>query len=505
MDPDRMRACEPRVVSRAVESCLLRFLIQSGVIVCLWVSVDGDAQSLNALHTFSEVSGPNLTNVDGANPIGGLTLGGDILYGTAKYGGSAGAGTVFAVSASGAGFRSVFDFLGGGNGANPYSGLLISGDTLYGTASEGGTGGEGLVFTLNTNGNGFADLHSFLPLAKNSFGIYTNSEGAHPYVGLLLVNGMLYGGANNGGTSGQGTLFSINSGSSAFATLHSFTSGSGGAYAASAMVLVGSFLYGTDYGNLGNGTVFAINTNGSGFTNYYAFSSSHLNNSGVLTNSDGANPHAGLVLSGNTLYGTTEFGGEYGNGAVFAINTDGSGFVNLHSFSAGAYAPSGRYINNDGTRPSAELILSGDILYGAASAGGRFGNGTLFVLNTDGTGFRNLYDFSSTPPYPAAQINSDGANPSGCLVLLGNALYGTTSYGGDSGNGTVFKLAPLVVGPPLAITTLGTSVVLSWSNSPGFILQSAPSLSDTFTNITGATNPYTNPIAGAQQFYRLSQ
>ena len=38
------------------------------------------------------------------------------------------------------------------------------------------------------------------------------------------------------------------------------------------------------------------------------------------TNSDGANPYAGLILSGNTLYGTTANGGGSGNGTVFSLS-----------------------------------------------------------------------------------------------------------------------------------------------------------------------------------------
>ena len=41
---------------------------------------------------------------------------------------------------------------------------------------------------------------------------------------------------------------------------------------------------------------------------------------------------SGLILSGNTLYGTARSGGSSGNGTVFALNTDGTGFTNLHSF-----------------------------------------------------------------------------------------------------------------------------------------------------------------------------
>src|SRR5450756_1636931 len=65
------------------------------------------------------------------------------------------------------------------------------------------------------------------------------------------------------------------------------------------------------------------------FTTLHSFTL--LNNS---TNSDGANPLGGLILSGNTLYGTAYGGGSSGNGTVFAVHTNGTGFTNLHSFTA---------------------------------------------------------------------------------------------------------------------------------------------------------------------------
>src|SRR6266853_1211137 len=55
-----------------------------------------------------------------------------------------------------------------------------------------------------------------------------------------------------------------------------------------------------------------------------------------FSGSDGANPYAGLISSGNTLYGTAAFGGSSDNGTVFAVNTDGSGFTTLYSFTAGS-------------------------------------------------------------------------------------------------------------------------------------------------------------------------
>jgi len=71
----------------------------------------------------------------------------------------------------------------------------------------------------------------------------------------------------------------------------------------------------------GAGTGFKINTDGTGFTNLHSFNGN-----------DGADPVAGLMLSGNTLYGTAAYGGIWGNGTVFKVNTDATGFTMLHSF-----------------------------------------------------------------------------------------------------------------------------------------------------------------------------
>src|SRR5438105_15293272 len=57
-----------------------------------------------------------------------------------------------------------------------------------------------------------------------------------------------------------------------------------------------------------------------------------------FTGSDGANPVGGFILSGDTLYGTTAGGGSSGNGTVFAVKTDGTGFSILHNFTDGSIA-----------------------------------------------------------------------------------------------------------------------------------------------------------------------
>ena len=67
----------------------------------------------------------------------------------------------------------------------------------------------------------------------------------------------------------------------------------------------------------------------------------------------------------------------------------------------------------------------------------------------------------------------------------------------------------LLFAPQLSIVRSGSNAVLSWPSNylgfdfTGFNLQSAPAVSGPFTNIPGATSPYTNALTAAQQFYRL--
>src|SRR5437762_12855732 len=104
------------------------------------------------------------------------------------------------------------------------------------------------------------------------------------------------------------------------------------------------------------------------FTTLHSFTAINPN---TYANSDGANPVAGLILSGNTLYGTTVYGGSSGNGTVFNVNTDGTAFTALYSFTATSGFPD--FINSDGTYPFAGLVLSGNTLFGTARYGGSSG------------------------------------------------------------------------------------------------------------------------------------
>jgi uncharacterized repeat protein (TIGR03803 family) len=149
-------------------------------------------------------------------------------------------------------------------------------------------------------------------------------------------------------------------------------------------LLLGSTLYGTT-GNGGAGTpyfgtVFKINTDGTGFATVCS-----------LTGNAGWGPQGGLVLSGGTFYGTTVNGGilpevfAFADGTVFSVDINGSGLTDLCVFTEASGAAD----------PWTALALSGNTLYGTTLYGGTNNNGTLFEINTNGSGYAEIKDFSA--------------------------------------------------------------------------------------------------------------
>jgi uncharacterized repeat protein (TIGR03803 family) len=472
------------------------------MVALLLAAANIEAASYTALYSFSP-SADNLdtgqsTNYDGTSPEANLLLSSNTLYGTAYDGGSNGYGTVFKVSINGTGFTVLHtftappDLVTNSDGINPRSSLVLSSNVLYGTTSGGGTNGVGTIFAVNTNGTGFTNVFTFGSVSPS---------GDSPQAGLTLSGKTLYGTTSAGGLN-NGTVFRINTDGTAFTNLYSFSTGGSNSYSINTnsdgsqpygvLVLSNNVLYGTTQlgGVSGAGTVFRINSDGTAFTNLHSFNAVVTSDLQHITNSDGANPWSGLVLSGNTLYGTTYDGGTNATGTVFKVNTDGTGFTNLCSFNGISSSSSH---NIGGANPYSSLVLSGNTLYGTANQGGSSGGGTVFTVNTNGTGFTNLFNFNGA--------NTNGNLPYAGFVLSGNTMYGTTTDGGSGTNGTIFVLT--LPGPiPLNIKVTGGKLVLNWTNT-AFSLQASATVSGTFSNVTGATSPYTNTTTGSQQFFRL--
>ena len=338
----------------------------------------------------------NFTGTDGSHPNSGLILvGGDTLYGTTTEGGSFGYGTIYKVNLDGTGFVVLHDFRGT-DGANAH-GLVASGTTIYGTTEAGGTAGLGTVFKLNSDGTGYEVLHNF-----------TGVEGANPCGALVCVGTNLYGMTRFGGSGNGGTVFRLNQDGSGHTLLREFVQSAqdGGYWPNSDLVLCGDALFGSLGATLrGAGALFRISLNGSGYLEYWN------------------NWSHSLTASGNFAYWIAD-------NQLFRVNSDGIGLT-VATLPMSLLAPH-------------SLAVFGDKLYGTTRGYTTIWSAEVFALNTDGSGCAIL---KSLP-------ESDGSILWGPLVLAGSCLYGTTYDGGlgefgtASSHGTIIQLRTNP-GPPL--------------------------------------------------------
>ncbi|MEI6785402.1 MAG: choice-of-anchor tandem repeat GloVer-containing protein [Verrucomicrobiota bacterium] len=257
---------------------------------------------------------------------------------------------------------------------------------------------------------------AFLPLLQAAFvcGLLTASAHETNYQVIKFLDGMgptaliegkdgnLYGTLHTAGEKAEGVVFKLKQDGSGYTVLHHFTGCRGGGDGSNPHGLVeGSdgALYGTTkYGgvpgrapvgafedpgisDLGNGTVFKVNKNGSGYSLLRRF---------TCRNGDGSMPYAGVVEGRDGgLYGTTFDGGiaSAANGihvgTVFGLNKDGSRYQVLYTFGTNT-AP--------GARPWASLVAGSEgTLYGTEMS-------TVFKLNPEGRGYRVVFKLSSLSP-----------------------------------------------------------------------------------------------------------
>ena len=375
--------------------------------------VDTSGTTFKVLHSFGD---PAI--VDGYVPEGGVILSGGYLYGT-TYGTSdpagliADYGTVFKLTTGGGNYELLHIFADDGlDGAFPYGALVIAGSgDLYGTAYKGGANDSGTVFTLTTAGLNFKVLHDFGAEA---------SDGLNPYSALIADGGTLYGTTISGGGSGFGTVFKIEVGGDQYGVVYSLLGlPLDGRNPYASPLLIGTTLYGTAGrgGATECGAIFKVDTNGSNRGLVHSF---------IGAPEEGSDPRAALLFDETSgwLYGTTYSGGGHDFGVLFRIKFEGWDYQPMHDFLGGA---------SDGSFPQAAVISDGaGNLYGTTYAGGQYNRGTVFTITKNGFGYKVLHHFSDAA--------DNGSRPFAPLLLDGGILYGTTSQGGASGLGTVFKL-----------------------------------------------------------------
>lgn len=373
------------------------------------------AAAITVLHEFQRGSG------DGRSPFanGVLSADGLTIFGTTDGGGANGAGIgdgiLWQINTDGSGYTILHDFADATDGSLPRGGLVLDGDQIYGTAKEGGSNDDGTIWTFDLGANTFDVLHVLDDGA--------NADGSDPSFGLTLSGTTLYGTADSDGSApfDDGTLFALQTDGSGFTVLHDFSNSdpanAGGPN--SPPIVIGSQLVGTsdDGGAIGEGTIYTINDDGTGFDILHSFAGS-----------DGSSATGGLTAVGATLFGVTEGGGDFGDGTLFSINADGSGFTTLLHFDDSL---------GDSPVGGLTLGLDGITLFGLTSTGGTGGRGSVFSFDTSINTHTVLHSFANDASEGRLPLGPDGP----VLSLDGSALFGTTVTGGPTGGrGTIWRL-----------------------------------------------------------------
>ena len=246
------------------------------------------------------------------------------------------------------------------------------------------------------------------------YGFTGGADGGQPYAGLIDYGGFLWGTTYDGGASNDGTVFKINLATGAETTVYTFTGVPDGSHARGQLVYHQGLLFGTtfDGGKYDGGTVFSINPKAGTEAVLYSFS----------VGADGLSPLAGVVAKAGALYGTSYRGGALQYGVAFKIKSKTGAETVLHDFRGGA----------DGGTPFAGLTFVGTDLFGATTAGGAAGIGTIFKIGLKPHRETVLYSFEG---------GTDGEDPEASLLAQGGGLYATTYDGGAGGYGTVVQVS----------------------------------------------------------------
>jgi uncharacterized repeat protein (TIGR03803 family) len=308
----------------------------------------------------------------------------------------------------------------GADGVEPYAGLIEVKGQLYGTTSYGGTG------TCNRGLDGCGTVFSVDPATGAENVVYSfqdnGSDGAAPNA-VIEVGNYLYGTTIIGGKLDAGTVFEIDLTTDAETVLYSFYShDDDGIGPQGSLTEVRKILYGVTPGggDYQLGTVFSFDPMTKTETVVHAFCGTGCG--------DGEIPDAALLDVKGMLYGTTQMGGAYYGGTVFAVDPSNRTESVIYSFCAQQNCP-------DGDWPQDTLVDVNGLLYGTTDLGGAYREGTVFSLDPSTGKEKVLYSF---------QGSEDGVQPVAGMIQVGDKLYGTTSGGGEGsgceeGCGTVFS------------------------------------------------------------------
>jgi len=379
-------------------------------------------------------------SIGGRAPLGGVIRGADgALYGVTSEGGSDNCGLVYRLAASGA--LAPIHVFSRPDGCHPVGELALGADgSLYGITSQGGDPlvppPGGTVFRIARDGT-FTVLYRFDTMLS---GPLPPDLVIGPYSALALApDGNLYG------TTISGDVFKILP-SGQFALVRQFTvSGEPNNIRASLVVGKDGFLYGTSRGAVFAlrvvSTLFRVSPTGASDV-LHQFRTLSINPPGFFISPEGVGTEGELAMGPDgEVYAANASGGpEYFTDSGFPVHVDRGtivrmtldrGLTVLHSFSPDT---DGTYA--EGSTPQGGLILGSDgFVYGTTSAGGATGSGTIFRMALDG-GFTTLHSFGTDA----------GAPTKGRLFETApGVFYGTAP---SPSGGVVYRLA--VTGAMLA-------------------------------------------------------
>jgi len=240
-------------------------------------------------------------------------------------------------------------------------------------------------------------------------------EGGDPQGELLAINGRLYGTTSSSGIfQVNGSVFSLNPDGTDFQVIHTFTGTDNLSGAMGSLTLIGNTLYGTtQYGGKGSGCVFAVDLDGANFRHVHDFADAFMGNA-----NEGVGSFGGLLVAGSQLYGLTRRGGAADAGTIFRLDPVLGTFTVIHSFE-GFFTPQGGI-------PNSPLTLKDDRLFGSTGYGGSAALGVLYSLKIDGSDYQVLHNWGSEKVDGGGNLIASG------LLFVGDTLFGISSAGGTN-------------------------------------------------------------------------
>jgi len=268
--------------------------------------------------------------------------------------------------------------------------LVLSGGVLYGIT------GEGVIYKINTDGSGYTKISSIYGVSLSP---------------ITISDGVIYGTTDQYGAYNAGFMYKINIDGTGYTKIMDFEKYGNPAdpnpsisYSTGELCVSGSTIYGiAKQYRLGYGAVYKINTDGTGCTILYNFHEKK-----------GVYPTGDIHIEGNVLYGVTSYYTdpyETDLASIFSINTDGTNYTQLHTFSS--------------TNTVISFTVDGSGIYGTD-----YGSNSIFSVNKDGSNYQTLFNsFDDTTGVPVYKG----------VTKVGTILYGPTDWRADGNGGSLFS------------------------------------------------------------------